>query len=101
MQKTCWKILKWFWRHTNQSGMDARDKQSGKKKDFVTLSFIFCLQKLNFDSTRRIVELFWVKTRENAAVLDYFTVDNFDFTGKIVKKNLGEKLVKMLGFCQN
>ena len=28
-------------------------------------------------------------------------VDNFDFTRKIVKKNLGEKLVKMLGFCQN
>ena len=26
---------------------------------------------------------------------------NFDFPWKIVKKNLGEKLVKMLGFCQN
>ena len=26
---------------------------------------------------------------------------NFDFTRKIVKKNLGEKLVKMLGFYQN
>ena len=30
-------------------------------------------------------------------VLDFLVVDNFDFTRKIVKKNLGEKLVKMLG----
>ena len=34
-------------------------------------------------------------------VLDFLAVDNFDFTRKIVKKILGEKLVKMLGFCQN
>ena len=34
-------------------------------------------------------------------VLDFLAVDNFDFTRKIVKKNLGEKLVKILGFCQN
>ena len=34
-------------------------------------------------------------------VLDFLAVDNFDFTRKIVNKNLGEKLVKMLGFCQN
>ena len=34
-------------------------------------------------------------------VLDFLAVDNFDFTRKIVKKNLGEKIVKMLGFCQN
>ena len=33
-------------------------------------------------------------------VLDFLAVDNFDFTRKIVKKNLGEKLVKMLGFRQ-
>ena len=31
-------------------------------------------------------------------VLDFLAVDNFDFTRKIVKKNLDEKLVKMLGF---
>ena len=31
-------------------------------------------------------------------VLDFLAVDNFDFTRKIVKKVLGEKLVKMLGF---
>ena len=34
-------------------------------------------------------------------VLDFLAVDNFDFTRKIVKKILGEKLVKMLGFGQN
>ena len=33
-------------------------------------------------------------------VLDFLAVDNFDFTRKIVKKNLGEKLVKMLGFIK-
>ena len=42
-----------------------------------------------------------VKTRENEVVLDFLAVDNFDFTRKIAKKNLGEKLVKMLGFCQS
>ena len=31
-------------------------------------------------------------------VLDFLAFDNFDFTRKIVKKNLVEKLVKMLGF---
>ena len=38
------------------------------------------------------------KTRENVVVLEFLAVDNFDFTRKIVKKNLGEKLVRMLGF---
>ena len=57
----------------------------------------------NFYFTRKIVrkKLGW-KTRENVVVLDFLAVDNFDFTRKIVKKkNLGEKLVKMLGVCQN
>ena len=40
-------------------------------------------------------------TCENVVVLGLLAVDNFDFTRKIVKKNLEEKLVKMLGFCQN
>ena len=39
--------------------------------------------------TRRIVELCWVKTRENATVLDFLAVVNFDFTRKIVKKKYG------------
>ena len=60
--------------------------------------FSFFVQKFNFDFPRKIVELFWVKTRENAAVLDFLAVDNFDFTRKIVKKNCDKKLVKMLQF---
>ena len=59
----------------------------------------FVVQKFNFDFPRKVVQLFWVKTRENAAVLDFLAVDNFDFTRKIVKQILGEKLVKMLGIC--
>ena len=80
----------------------------------------FFVQKFNFD-------FFGWKTRENVVVLDFLAVDNFDFTRTIVKKNsvknlwkccdfgliscwklwfhekncpknLGEKLVKMLGF---
>ena len=61
----------------------------------------FLSKKFHFDFPRKIVELFWVKTHENAAVWDFSAVDNFDFTRKIVKTNLGEKLVKMFGFCQN
>ena len=41
------------------------------------------------------------KTREDVVVLDFLAVDNFNFTRKIVKKILGKKLMKMLGFCQN
>ncbi len=59
----------------------------------------FFVQKFNFDYPRKIVELFSVKTREKAAVLDFLAVDNFDFTRKIVKKNLGKKLVKVLRIC--
>ena len=59
----------------------------------------FLSKNSNFDSPRKIVELFWVKTRENAAVWDFLAVDNFEFTKKIVKNILGEKLVKMLGIC--
>ena len=33
-------------------------------------------------------------------VLDFLAVDDFDFTRKIGKTNLGEKLVKLLGFGQ-
>ncbi len=41
----------------------------------------------------KLVKMLWF--------LDFLAVDNFDFTRKIVKKNLGENLVKMLGFCQH
>ena len=47
----------------------------------------------------KIVELFWVKTREIVVVLDFSAVKNFDFTRKIVKENWDEKLVKMLRIC--
>ena len=40
-------------------------------------------------------------TRENVVVLDFLAVNNFDFTRKIIKKVLGEKLMKMLEFYQN
>ena len=39
------------------------------------------------------------KTRENVVVLDFLAVGNFDLTRKIDKKELGDKLVKMSGFC--
>ena len=61
--------------------------------------FIF-VQKINFDFSRKL-SIFWVeKFVKMCGVLDFLAVDSFDFTRKIVKKNLGEKLVKMLGFCQ-
>ena len=62
--------------------------------------FIF-VQKFNFDFPRKLPIFLGWKTRENVVVLDFLAVDNFDFTRKIVKNILGEKLVKMLGFCQN
>ena len=43
------------------------------------------------------MELFWVKTRENAVVLDILAVDNFDFTRKIVKKKFGWKTRENVG----
>ena len=61
----------------------------------------FFVQKINFDFPEKIVNFFGRKTRENIVVWDFLAVDNFDFTRKIVKKILSEKLVKMLGFCQN
>ena len=62
--------------------------------------FIFC-PKIQLWFPEKIVDFFGWKTRENVVVLDFLALDNFDFTRKIVKKNLGEKLVKMNGFCQN
>ena len=49
----------------------------------------------------KIVDFLGWKTRENVVVLGFLAVDNFDFTRKVVEKKLDEKLVKMLGFCQN
>ena len=38
-----------------------------------------------------------MKNRENAAVLDFLAVDNFNFTRKIVKKKLGGKTRENVG----
>ena len=83
----------------------AKDRNGirGRKNTYRRTSNAHCskssffVQKFNFDLPRKIVELFWVKTRENAAVLDFLAVDSFDFTRKIVKKIWVEKLVKMFG----
>ena len=40
----------------------------------------------NFDFTRKIVDFFGWKTRENVVVLDFLAVDNFDYTRQIAKK---------------
>ena len=64
----------------------------------------FFVQEFYFDFPRKLTLFLGWKTRENVVVLDFLAVDNFDFkdfTRKIVKKILGEKLVKMLGFCHN
>ena len=60
----------------------------------------FFVQKFNFDFPRKIVELFWVKTRENVVVLDFLAVDNFDFTRKIVKKIWVKNSWKCRGFVK-
>ena len=62
--------------------------------------FTFC-PKIQLWFPEKIVDFLGWKTRENVVILDIIAVDNFDFTRKIVKKILGEKLVKMLRFCQN
>ena len=70
--------------------------------------FLHTVRNLHFLSkkstmiSRENCRFFWgEKLVKMFLVLDFLAVDNFDFTRKIVKKNLGEKLVKMLGFCQN
>ena len=62
--------------------------------------FIFC-PEIQLWFPKKIVDFFGRKTNENVVVLQILGVDNFDFTRKIVEKNLGWKTVKMLGFCQN
>ena len=64
-------------------------------------SSFFFVQKFNFDFLRKLSGFFWLKNSWKVVVLDFLAVDNFDFTRKIAKKILCEKLVKMLGLCQN
>ena len=42
-----------------------------------------------------------MKISNNVLEWSSLAVDNFDFTRKIVKNILDEKLLKMLGVCQN
>ena len=62
--------------------------------------FIFC-PKIQLWFPLWFVDFLGWKTRENVVVLDFLAVDNFDFTRKVVKKNLGEKLVKIEFFDKN
>ena len=57
----------------------------------------FFVQKLNFDFPRKLSIFLGGKTRENVVVLDFFAVDNFDFSRKNVKKNLGGKTRENVG----
>ena len=57
--------------------------------------YSFFVQTFHFDFPRKLSIFFGWKTRENIVVLDFLAVDNFDYTRKITKKNLGEKLVKL------
>ena len=70
-----------------------------------TVRNLHFLSKNSTMISRENCRLFWgLKTRENVVVLGFTAVDNFDFTRKIVKTILYEKLeklVKMSGFCQN
>ena len=69
--------------------------------NFYTLFeiFIFCPKIQLWFSEKNCRFFLGEKNRENVVVLDFLAVDNFDFTRKIVKKNWGEKLVKMLRIC--
>ena len=66
------------------------NKSKSLKRSTLFEIFIFC-PKFNFDFPRKL-SIFGVKTREIVVVLDFLTVDNFDFTRKIVKKNWVKKL---------
>ena len=115
------QVLHWSDRGSNKRSIIASCLLNQKKKSFrifrqkvliwIKMQTNSCIshyaksqifvQKFNFDFPIKL-SIFWGwKTRENVVVLDFLAVDNFDFTRKIVKKVWGEKLVKMLGFCQN
>ena len=58
--------------------------------------FIFCPKNQLWFSEKVVNFLGW-KTRENVVVLDFWAVDNFDFTRKIVKKKFGWKTRENVG----
>ena len=63
----------------SKTGHEKREIRPVSQASTLFKIFIF-VQKINFDFLRKIVELFWVKTRGNAAVLDFLAVEQlFDF----------------------
>ena len=89
------------WQHEFQFWPGPIPGGGGPKKVCHTMSHCskssFFVQKFNFDFPRKLSIFFWWKTRENVVVLDFLAVDNFDFTKKIVKKNLSENSWKCWG----
>ena len=59
----------------------------------------FFVQKSTLISREKFSNCFGWKTRENATVLDFLAVDNFDFTRKIVKKIWEKYSWKCWGFA--
>ena len=103
-----WRIGSWTHQGEENGQKIAEEKKNTasqkklkihKKKSHFWEKSPFFVQKFNFDFPRKLSIFLGWKTRENVVVLDILAVDNFDFTRKIVKKILDEKLVKM--FCQN
>ena len=101
------KLLKIPTEEARSLSLSTTDAHCGKIQLFCSqINFHFHLKKFFFASknqiqnSRKIVDFLWWKTRENVVVLDFFAVDNFDFTRKIVDFFFffGEKLVKMLWF---
>ena len=66
-----------------------------------TVRNLYLCPKIQLWFSVKIFRFFGWKTCENVVILDFLAVDNFDFTRKKKKKKFGEKLVKMLWFCQN
>ena len=85
--------------------MEIKDFFGVGPQDFLrslhnTVRHLHFLSKNSTLISQRKLSIFFVwKTRENVVVLDFLAVDKFDFTRKIVKNILVEKLVKMLGIC--
>ena len=106
----CHFKFKGVWKTNLSLGINSLNIQNVNNRKFLIITkfvkldldswIALFVQKFNFDFPRKL-SLFGWKTRENVVVLDFLAVDNFDFTRKIVKKIFSEKLVKMLGFCQN
>ena len=101
---TLWSSVPFLWSlgmpYFSRTGLVGGKIRKIKLLNFNLVStlieiFIYC-PKVHFWFPKKISKFFFEwKTRENVVVLDFLAVDNFDFTRNFVKKNLGEKLVKM------